>query len=201
MVRRYFSNRRFALAWCWLKSSYFLDNPYRCSRRYAAGQACSDEFLYGETPLTVLEQITTAADVTSEDHIFELGSGSGYTSLWLRCIIGCRVSAIEQVPVFCWRLGRTQERFDLGIDVRCENFLNTDFSNATVIYLYGSALSEETIIKLALKLSTLTVGTKVISVSYALAEFIDDQSFKVIDQLTVCFDWGEAEVFVQEVIK
>ena len=199
MVKRYFPVWRFAFSWCWLKGCYLLSNPYQCSRRYIAGRPDEDELLYGETPLTALETIMNVAGVTSEDHVVELGAGSGYTSLWLGCVLGCQVTAIERVPVFCWRLQRTANRFHLGVDVRCENFLDTDLSEATVIYLYGSALSEETIIQLGIKFSQLEIGTKVITVSYALTELCEYSCFRVTSRLTVSFDWGDADVFIHDV--
>ncbi|MDP0588736.1 MAG: hypothetical protein QS748_05885 [Candidatus Endonucleobacter bathymodioli] len=200
VARRYFPRKSFAFSWCYLKYCYLFRNPYQCSRNYRLKQKNFDELLYGETPLTTLEQVTKAANVSARDHVFELGAGSGYTCLWLSCIIGCKVSAIEIVPIFCWHLGRVQKYFSLSLDVRCESFLETDFSDATVIYLYGSALSDQSITQLAKKLAELPKRTKVISISYALSEYIDFSAFKITKQFMARFDWGEAKVFIQEVI-
>ncbi|MDP0560828.1 MAG: hypothetical protein QS721_00260 [Candidatus Endonucleobacter sp. (ex Gigantidas childressi)] len=200
VARRYFPRKRFAFSWCHLKYRYLFRNPYQCSLSYKWKHKKFDELLYGETYLTTLDQITTSANISAKDHVFELGSGSGYTCLWLSCIIGCKVSAIEIVPIFCWRLGRVQKSFNLNLDVRCENFLETDFSGATVIYLYGSALSDHSITQLAKKLAKLPRRTKIISVSYALSEYVDFSAFKITKQFMAPFDWGEAEVFIQEII-
>ncbi len=201
VVRHYFYCWPFALAWCRLKLSYALVNPYLCSRRYARRQKNTSELLYGETSIHVLDRIMAAAGVSSKDHVFELGAGSGYTSLWMHYFLGCRVTAVELVPVFCWRLGRVARRLkEPRLKVRCENFLTTSLQGATVIYIYGSALEEQTIRCLATKIATLPAGTKIITVSYSLAEFMDSRVFEVTKRLTVDFDWGEADVFIQEVV-
>ena len=83
--------------------------------------------------------ITERIGVTSEDHVFELGAGSGFTSIWLHGVKGCHVTAIERVPLFCWRLQRTVRRIrDNIINVRCEDFTESSLEEASIIYLYGS---------------------------------------------------------------
>ncbi|MDD7804707.1 MAG: hypothetical protein PUP46_03905, partial [Endozoicomonas sp. (ex Botrylloides leachii)] len=73
VIHHYFPYWRFAFSWSWLKACYLLNNPYHCSRQYIAGRPDEEEFLYGETPLTALDAIMSAANVTAEDHVFDLG--------------------------------------------------------------------------------------------------------------------------------
>ncbi|WP_263322236.1 class I SAM-dependent methyltransferase [Endozoicomonas sp. Mp262] len=201
VIWRYFRVKKFAGAWSWLKLSYLLENPYRCSRRFVRTRDQYKSVVYGETPLTTLEQIMASAEVGTGDHIFELGSGAGFSSLWLNTILGCRVTAIDIIPVFCWRLMRVIRRFNLsGINVHCEDYTKTDFQGATVVYLYDPGLDDRVIAVLAEKLAGLPSGTKIISISYPLSDFSEWGSFKQVKKIGVDFDWGEAEVFIQTVV-
>lgn len=198
-LKRYGRHPRFAFPWLWLKLSYLLDSPYAVSRRYQRRIKAENIYVYGETPLTSLELIAERSGVTADDHVFELGAGSGFTSIWLQGVKGCQVTAIEQIPLFCWRLQRTSQRMRLhGIDVRCKDYMISPLEGASIIYLYGSNLDEQVITGLAERLAELPAGIKIITVSYALQPFLHQQAFKVTDQFTVPFEWGEAEVFLQE---
>ena len=196
---RYGTRLRFLLPWLWLKLSYLLDSPYAVSRRFQRSIKARDLYVYGETPLTTLEEIAQRSGVTQEDHVYELGSGSGYTTIWLHGIKKCRVTAIEQVSVFAWRLQRTVRRMGLrSIRVCCENYLNTNLDDATVVYLYGSNLEDAVVTELAGHLSSLPAGARVVTVSYPLTDFIAPQTFIIKEQFSARFEWGEADVYVQE---
>ena len=198
-VKRYGRKPRFLIPWFWLKLSYLLDSPYAVSRRYHRRIKAENIYVYGETPLTTLEMIAEKTGVTSDDHVFELGAGSGFTSIWLHGVKGCQVTAIEQVPVFCWRLHRTIRRMRLSsVNVLCEDYMDSPLEEASIIYLYGSNLDDHVISELAERLADLPAGVKVITVSYALQSFLKREAFEITDQFTVPFEWGEAEVFVQQ---
>ena len=76
--------------------------------------------------------------------------------------------------------------------------MNSPLEDASIIYLYGSNLDDQVVTELAERLAELPAGIRIITVSYALQPFIHQQAFKVTDQFTVPFEWGEAEVFLQE---
>ena len=59
-------------------------------------------------------------------------------------------------------------------------------------------LADELITELAEYLAGLPAGIKIITVSYGLQSYIHQRAFKIIDQFSVPFEWGEAEVFVQQ---
>ena len=207
VVKRYFLTWRFAGSFLWLKLLYLFDGPYRVSRRYCKAQGEADLYQYGETPLTTLHSIMKRAMVLSgrndgdllDCHVFELGAGSGFTSIWLNTVLGCRVTAIDQVPTFCRRLAGTVNCFELnGIDVRCEDYLQADLSGATIVYLYGSNLDDPVIRRLAARLAELPAGTMVVSVSYSLQSYAPG-AFRVSEQFPARFFWGEAEIFIQQV--
>ena len=198
-LKSYGRNPRFVFPWLWLKLSYLLDSPYAVSRRYQRHIKADNIYVYGETPLTSLEVIAERTGVTTDDHVFELGAGSGFTSIWLQGVKGCQVTAIEQIPLFCWRLQRTSQRMRLhGIDVRCDDYMESPLEDASIIYLYGSNLDDHVITGLAERMAELPAGIKIITVSFALQPFLHQQAFKVTDRFAVPFEWGEAEVFLQE---
>ena len=197
---RYSKYRRFLGAWLWLHLGYLFSSPYRVSRKYQRKIKSEDLYVYGETPLTTLAIIAERAKLTEVDHVYELGAGSGFTSLWLNAVKQCRVTAIEQIPVFCWRLMRTAKRFRLqGLQVRCDDYLTTELKQANVIYLYGSNLDNETIFKLTMRLSAMPSGTRIITVSYPLDEDNLFGVFELTDQFEADFEWGKAVVYLQNI--
>ena len=193
------SHRRFLLCYCLLSFLYLFSSPYSVSRRYLKWMEADDIYTYGATPLLTLSGIMQRVGISSSDHVFEMGAGSGYTSLWMNLITGCRVTAIELVPGFVRRLRWVVKLFDLtGIEVRQEDYLKTSLDRPTVVYLFASNLADLSIKRLAERLAEMPVGTKIISVSYPLQSYIDFEAFEPVDAFEVNFPWGEADVFVQE---
>ena len=200
VLRLNFRYRQFLFAWFWLRMSYLFDSPYWVSRRYQRRRGAADLHVYGETPLPVMAEIAARAGVAAGDRVFELGAGSGFTSLWLSAVKRCRVTAIEQVPLFCWRLKRTAKRAGLPLlEVRCEDYIQTSFNGAEVVYLYGSNLEDSVIIELVEKLSKLSGEVKVITVSYPLSDYAHKGLFPIIDSFAAEFEWGQTEVFIQSI--
>ncbi len=209
VARRYFSSWRFVLSYLWLKMSYLLDDPFRVSRRYLKSIQSDDLYAYGDTPLTTLDKIMTAVSASPHDHVVELGAGSGFTSLWLHCYLGCTVTAIERIPTFCWRLMRTARRVRLkGINVQCNDYLKAEYDQASIIYLYGSNLDDETLLALTQRFQRLSAGVKIITVSYSLldyCQFNGQADGLVVNNLIVEntlqaeFPWGAATVFIHRV--
>lgn len=200
VVRKNYRYGRFMFAWIWLRMSYLFDSPYRVSRRYQRRRKAADLHVYGETPLPAFAGIVKKAGISPGDHVFELGAGSGFTSLWLNAVCRCKVTAIEQIPVFCWRLKRTAGRAGLsGVDVRCEDYLHTSLKQADFIYLYGSNLEDDVIQALVERFQELPDSVRIVTVSYPLSDYAAEGLFPVIDRFTADFDWGAAEVFVQSI--
>ena len=200
VVRLNYRHKRFLFAWFWLRISYLFDSPYWVSRRYQRKHGASDLHVYGETPLPIMAKIAGRSGISAGNSVFELGAGSGFTSLWLSAVEHCRVTAIEQVPLFCWRLKRTARRAGLSLlDVRCGNYLQTSFDGADVIYLYGSNLESSVIVELVQRFSELPDDVKVITVSYPLSDYAVEGLFPLMDRFTAEFEWGQAEVFIQSI--
>ena len=200
VLRSNYCHGRFLLAWFWLRMSYLIDSPYWVSYRYQRKQGAEDLHVYGETPLPTMALIADKAGICAGHKVFELGAGSGFTSLWLSAVRRCRVTAIERVPVFCWRLQRTAQRAGLSsLKVCCGDYLQASFEGADFVYLYGSNLEDSVIAALAQQLSELPDDVRVITVSYPLSDYAEAGLFPLIEQFTAEFEWGRAEVFIQSI--
>lgn len=186
---------------------YLFRNPFKISRRYLEEKGAEEIYAYGETPLTTMDLIATEVGVKPADALFELGCGRGRTCFWLHLMKGCRVVGIDYVPEFIHNANRVKKRFNLTrIDFRKEDFLESSLDGATIIYLYGTCLPDETIVGMMEKFRQLPIGTKIVTVSYPLDEYEnlnENQQvvFRLIKAFKGRFEWGEAEVFVQQVMK
>src|SRR6185503_8603376 len=99
---------------------------------------------YGETPFSTLDKMACTFGVTSKDIVYDLGSGRGLGILWWVTQVGCRACGVDNYPPFIQLAKRVQERLSIvGADFIEGSFLDVDLSMASVIYLYGTALSDE----------------------------------------------------------
>ena len=83
-----------------LQLFYLFHNPYRVSRKFLQKRGEEDIYQYGETPLKTMSHICQEAGITKDDHLFELGCGRGLAAFFIRECFGCKVTAIEQIPIF-----------------------------------------------------------------------------------------------------
>ncbi len=197
---RYYGNLSFLKADIALRLMYLFHNPYSISKRFLMHKGDKDIYAYGETPLTTLELIARASGIGPKDCVYELGAGRGRGCFWLHSIIGCKVVGIEYVPEFVERANRIKNKLGVkGIEFRLADICDSNFTGATVCYLYGTCLEDKAIKALAAKFSRLPVGTKIITVSYPLTDYTDKPCFEVMKYFTATFTWGEADVYVQVV--
>ena len=198
VLYRYYRKIPFAKIDGSLVLMYLFDNPFSISRRYFLHRTHSEEFTYGETPLTTFEKIAKEARITAHDTIYELGCGRGRICFWLKSFLGCKVVGVEIIPDFIVRAQRIQRKLGIkDIEFRTEDFLKTDFKNASVIYLYGTCLEDETIRQLIKQFKKLAPGTRIITVSYALSDYTDEPLFETMKRFPARFTWGEGDVYIQ----
>jgi hypothetical protein len=176
-----------------LELLYLWHNPYRVSKRFLQKRGSEDVHQYGETPLETVIKVCKAANVTKEDHLFELGCGRGLTAFFIRDFFGCKVTGIEQIPLFIKKACQINKLFSLGIEFRCEDFCESDLSDATVIYLYGTCLPDDIIEKICKKIKP---NQRVISISYPLSDY--DPEFRILKTIEVDYPWGQTEAFINE---
>lgn len=194
----YYSNFRFFKIDLSLLLAYAFKSPFRISKRYLTQKGEKDVYAYGETPLTTLDFISRSCQISKNDVVFELGCGRGRTCFWLNSWIGCRVVGIEHIPDFVSMAKAIKERFQVqDVEFLQEDILEADFTGATVFYIYGTCFDDDFIVKLADKIGALPPGIKVITVSYALAEYAPGHVFEILKRFPARFTWGEGDVFYQ----
>lgn len=197
---RYYGSFSFLKADLALRLTYLFNNPFKISKRFLEKKGADDVYAYGETPLTSLEIIAKECGLNSKDCVYELGCGRGRTCFWLHSFIGCSVVGIEYIPEFVERANSIKNRLAISnIEFRLADMTTADFNGATVCYLYGSCLDDRVISKLAERFAKLPRGTKVITVSYSLAEYFGKGSFELMKRFSVPYTWGNADVYLQVV--
>jgi len=180
----YWTNFSFAKQDIQLLYNYFWKSPYRIAREYSGEP-------YGETPLTTMDTIAKEANISSADIVYELGCGRGRSCFWLAAFIGCRVVGIEYVPEFVAKAKKIKAPLVMFLR---ENYFESDLEPATLIYLYGTLLSDADIRQACKKFRTLKKGTKIITISYPLSD-----GFTLLKQFQVQFPWGKTTAYLQEV--
>jgi hypothetical protein len=189
---------------------YWLESPFAISKRYLQLKFEPDIYQYGETPLLTMERIAQKLAINENDHVFELGSGTGRCAFWLACSRKCRVTGIEQISQFIDCTQRILDHYKplkQRVNFIKGNFLEEDLSAATIISLCGSKMSNREINSLILNLHGLKQGTRIVTVSYSLNEIIREnenenmlkERFSLIAFFEAEFFWGKTTVFVQEV--
>lgn len=200
IVFKYYWNFSFFKADLSLILMYLFHNPFSISKRFLMKKGESDVYAYGETPLTTLDTIVKECKISPNDYVFELGCGRGRTCFWINSFVGCRVVGIEYIPDFVERANRIKNKLKIkGVEFRLEDMRDTDFTGATVCYLYGTCLDENTIEILINKFSKLPVGTKIITVSYPLTDYTNEPIFEIMKRFPGKFTWGETDIYLHVV--
>lgn len=197
VVLRYYPKLSFLMTDLCLALQYLKRNPHQISKEFLKKNGASNIYAYGETPLTTWDKIVHECGIVSKDTVFELGCGPGRPLFWLQAFVRCKSVGIDYLPAFIEKANRLKKwRRVENIEFRSENFLTSDLSRATVIYLYGTCLEEEVIVQLVQKFETLKKGIKFITVSYPLTDY--SEKFKLIKQFEARFPWGKAYVFLNQ---
>lgn len=182
-----------------LALQYLWKNPHHVSRDFLRQRGLTTIYAYGETPLTTLDHIVKECRVLSKDVFYELGCGSGRTCFWMQMFVKCQVVGIDFLPAFITKANRVKKwAAATKLDFIQKDMLECDLQKATVIYLYGTCLDDQTILKLIEKFKHLRPNTKIITVSYPLTEYSDH--FKLLKQFSVRYPWGKADVFLNQLL-
>jgi SAM-dependent methyltransferase len=184
-----------------LNRAYRFHNPFRICKEFLRRNGDQFPDAYGETPIPVLAKIAQECNLNSEDVFFDLGCGRGRGAIFLSQLIGCRTVGIDWIPFFIQTAQNIITSFSprLSTHFRCSNILAADLSEATVIFLYGTCLSDEVIRSLISRFEKLSLQTKVITVSYPLRDY--NPRFHIQKQFTALFPWGKGEIYINSLLE
>jgi protein-L-isoaspartate O-methyltransferase len=197
--RRYYTDTTFSHIDRSLLTAYIFKNPYTISKNYLKKRQAREVHTYGETPLMTYDQLAKEVDLKPTDTFLELGSGRGRGALFLHHFYKCQVIGIERIPQFVKLSKYIADKYHQEkVQFICADMLKADLPSATVIYLYGTALSDTEIAPLIAKLKKYPKGVKIISVSYPLTDY-DETSFEILKTFSISYPWGETEGYLQTV--
>lgn len=198
VIFAYYGKFSFAKIDLSLLALYLFENPFRMSKRFLQRKGEDEVDVYGETPLTTLDFIAKNCEITKEDKVFELGCGRGRTCFWLNAFIGCEVVGVEFVPGFMKKANQIKKLYGVEKVTFFEgDMLKADFDEGSVFYLYGTCYDEPFIKTLIEKFKNCPPNTKIITVSYPLNDYCDEEVFSLIKTFSAPFTWGFADVYLQ----
>lgn len=157
------------------------------------GQAGKD-VIWVPTPKSLVEKMLKMAEVKPTDILFDLGSGDGITVITAAKQFGVHATGIEYNPDMVELSKRNAEKE--GVAGRATfakaDIFESDFSQATVITLF---LLPQLNLKLRPQILALKPGTRVVSNSFTMAEWQDDETF-TLDARDSCNYWCVAHYWV-----
>lgn len=198
-LTRYFDNPRFRRADLLCRLAYLMRNPDAICRDYLR-RFRDDQVqrVYGETYFSTLDAIARAVKLTQHDVIYDLGCGRGRSVFWLNASYGCRAVGVDLNPTFVVQARLISKMAGLkGAEFIQANLMDVDYGEATVIYLYGTAFTDQAVEKIVRQLAGLKPGTRVVSVSYRLSTYSDEPLFEMERVLRCRYPWGDANVYIQ----
>jgi SAM-dependent methyltransferase len=154
------------------------------------GQAGKD-VVWVPTPDALVERMLNLANVTADDFVIDLGSGDGRTVI-AAAKRGARAHGIEYNPemVELSKRNAASERVDARATFAKEDLFQSDFSKATVITMF---LLPQINLKLRPKILDLKPGTRIVSNSFTMGEWKEDESASTNDD---CTGWCTALLWI-----
>ncbi len=167
------------------------------SKQYLKLSGHKQIHIYGETPLSTFEVIANECEINQSDTVIDMGAGRGRGIIFLHHFKQIRVIGYERIPYFVKVVNMLIETFNLTrIELINADMLQADLSMGSVIYLYGTVLEDKEIEHLVAKFSRLKAGTKIITISYPLTNYSDENVFKLAKEFAVSFPWGETSAYL-----
>jgi SAM-dependent methyltransferase len=154
------------------------------------GQAGKD-VVWVPTPDELVEKMLNLAKVTANDYVIDLGSGDGRTVI-AAAKRGARAHGIEYNPdmvELAKRNAATAGMSDRATFAKADLF-ESDFSKASVITMF---LLPQINLKLRPKILDLKPGTRIVSNSFTMGEWHEDDSASVEGE---CLNWCTALLWI-----
>ncbi len=181
-----------------LKKSYFFHNPYRMARKFLEDHQKQWQ-PYGETHLTTFFKIAKRAKISASDVVIEMGCGRGRGVFFLEAFFGCRVIGVDMVNEFISKATRIKEQYKKeNVLFFCGDMMTFDLSKASLLYIYGTCLSDLEIHKIIGRILSSPNPMKIITVSYPLQEYSSSDNFSIVDHFEASYPWGKTDIYIQE---
>lgn len=142
-------------------------NPPRSGGSDTRSPYAKDLGPFVPTPIPVVRKMLEVARVTSADIVYDLGCGDGRIVVEAAKLFGARAVGIDYDAARCREARERAEREGVShlVEIRHEDVLEADFSEATVVTLYLLPTSNA---KLKPKLQALRPGTRIVSHDYGI---------------------------------
>lgn len=152
-----------------------------------------EELTYGEAIWSSIDKIMRIINPEPGKVFYDLGCGVGRVCFFANIKYGLKSYGIDLLPTFINNADKIVKKLNLkNISFLRNNWLEIDFSDADIIYVAGTCLSDETLDSLTEKIVKLKSGTYVISVS----NLLNSDKLLLIKEMYLPFSWGKAEVYL-----
>lgn len=155
-----------------------------------------EDFQFGETPYFTGLQILQEAKVGPGDVFVDLGCGRGKMTFLAHLATGCRAVGVEMLASYVLVARRMVKTLRLeAVEFRHGDLLNTDVSEATVLYMTAPTWSEETRQALLERADEVQPGARWISVGWECRH----PRLNLLSARRLLFSWGRETAWIYEV--
>src|SRR2546426_1291226 len=190
-IQHCFRQSLLALAFSFIFAGGFaVAQPAKQDYQPQVGQEGKD-VVWVPTPQALVDKMLDMAHVTAKDYVIDLGSGDGRTVI-TAAKRGIRALGIEYNPDMVELSKRNAAKegvSDKATFVKADLF-ESDFSQATVITMF---LLPEINLRLRPKILDLKPGTRIVSNSFTMGEWKDDETATVSNG---CSNWCTAHLWI-----
>lgn len=178
-------------------------NGFKLSQK-ARQSADAMEYIYGEIEFDSFIALISLTRPTTETRFYDLGSGTGKAVLACAMVFDmqtyCGIELFEELHQGAMlsqqRLQKQPNYEHKIIHFICDNFLNANFRDASLIFINATGLFGSTWEQLNQRLNHETsTGTIVITISKALT---DSTHYHLNKKTNVLMSWGVATAYIQE---
>ena len=155
------------------------------------------ELKFGETDLSTLKMILAQTDIGPENLIIDLGCGRGRAAFLFHFLSGARVKAVDLIDSFI-KIGNRLARWTRcpdQVQFKLQSFLETDISQADLLYACASCITQETRDRLAERIRDCKAGCVLASVGWKP----DYPWLELMGKFEGQFSWGQAPVYLSYV--
>lgn len=163
----------------------------------------SNELIYGEIDFDSFAQILEFINPDENTIFYDLGSGTGKPCIAISLLYEIKKAVgIELLPDLCQiakdiykKLKEIQPEIN-EIEYRCENILESDFSDGTLIFTQATCFSDETLEIINKKIEEMNKGTKIVIITKPLKS----DKLKLIFENSMKMAWGIGTTRIYEKI-